>query len=39
MVVFFPQDGADPSVRSKALSYDQLAYMQVYCFIYVLSGG
>ncbi|WJZ91463.1 hypothetical protein VitviT2T_010530 [Vitis vinifera] len=26
--LFVSQDGADPSVRSKALSYDQLAYMQ-----------
>lgn len=28
--IYFSQDGADPNVKSKALSYDQLTYMQVH---------
>ncbi|KAL9313511.1 hypothetical protein ACSQ67_018963 [Phaseolus vulgaris] len=29
--LFVSQDGSDPDVKSKALSYDQLSYMQVLC--------
>lgn len=31
-VIVSYQDGSDPRVKTKALSYKELTYMQVYCF-------